>query len=475
MSDVRTFGPFAFDPRTLELRRGEERIPLEPKPARVLARLLERAGELVTREELLELGWPRLPHVADASLNTCLRQIRDALGDDPRAPRFVETLRGRGYRFVARVDAPTAAGVPAVPSGSARPFPPPHRGTLRWAALAAAAGGLLALATADARRDFVPPAVHAELTKARLVHERYQDPQKALELVDALLPEHEGVPAVQTLRSELLLFLGRHTEAARAAETGLSLDPDDATGLRTRSSLAMFAGRWDEAEAALGRSLEGGPDEALTWVARAYLSTVRGRFDEADAAIRRALELDALSPTVQGDVGLLHLWAGRYDDAVASCREVISLSDELPAWAIECAFDALTLAGRTGEAVAWGGPLMVDARLVPADVLPAGRGRPGAGTVRGNASSDAARALRAARLSVLRSRQAGGEPVSPYLLALACARTGDVDGALEALERPSREPGFGVLSAGVDPRFGALRTDARFLALLSRFGLEVVG
>jgi Flp pilus assembly protein TadD len=360
-----------------------------------------------------------------------------------------------------------------------------------------AAAALLALATADrvaewavhdpdARRDFVPPAVHAGLTKARLVHERYQDPQKALALVDALLPEHAGVPAIHTLRSELLLFLGRHNEAARAAETGLSLDPDDATGLRTRSSLAMFAGRWDEAEAALGRSLAGAPDEAPTWVARAYLSTVRGRFDEAAAAIRRALELDPLSPTVQGDVGLLHLWARRYDEAVASCQEVISLSGELPSWAIECAFDALTLAGRTEEAVAWGGPLMVDARLVPADALRAARGRSGAGADarrgsassdagRGRTSSDAARALRAARLSVLRVQQAGGEPVSPYLLALARARTGDVEGAIEALELASREPGFGVLSAGVDPRFGALRTDARFRALLSRLGLEVVG
>lgn len=466
MSDVWTFGPFRFDPSTLELWRGEERIPLEPMPARILARLVERVGELVTREELLQLGWPRLPHVADPSLNTCVRQIRAALGDDPREPRFVETLRGRGYRFIAWVDAPATAGVAAAPSRSVRRFLPPRRGPLRWAALATAATALLSLATADARRDSVPPAVLTELTKARLVHDRYQDPGKALALVDTLLPEHAGVSGVHSLRSELLLFLGRHAEARRAADIALSLDPHDAIGLRTRSSLAMFGGRWNEAESALSRSLESGPEEAPTWVARAYLSTVRGRFDEADAAIRRALELDPLSPTVQGDVGILHMWAGRYDDAIASCREVITLSDELPAWAIECAFDALTLAGRTDEAVAWGGTLMVDARLVPADALPTGRGR---------ADADVARALRAARLSVLRAQQAGGEPVSPYLLALAYARTGDVDGALEALDRASREPGFGVLSVGVDPRFRVLHADARFLALLSRFGLEVVG
>jgi DNA-binding winged helix-turn-helix (wHTH) protein/Flp pilus assembly protein TadD len=465
MSDVRVFGPYGFDPQTLELWRGGQRIPLEPMPARILARLLERPGELVTREELLVLGWPKLPRVADPSLNTCIRQIRYALGDDAREPRFVETLRGRGYRFIKRVGAAGAADAPAVPARH-RGWTARKRRRLKWAATGTAAAALLAIATVNANRNPVPLDVRADLIKARLVHERYQDPGKALKLVDALLPEHARIAAVHTLRSELLLFTGRHQEAGRAVDVGLSLDPLDATGLRTRASLAMFAGRWAEAETALVRSLEVDPDEAPTWVARAYLSTVRGRLDAADAAIRRALELDPLSPTVQGDVGILHLWAGRYDDAVASCREVIELSEELPAWAIECAVDALTLAGKEDEAVSWGGPLMVDARLVPAEWMSLEEARSGA---------DPLRALRAARLSVLRAHQAGGKPVPPYTLALAFARTGDVDGALEALEQASREPGFGVLSAGVDPRFDALRRDARFLALLTRLGLEVVG
>lgn len=104
---VYSFGEFRLDPHTLELWRGEEPVPLEPRPAQILLRLVERAGRMVGRRELRELGWPRLPEAAEQSLNTCIRQIRDALGDDAAAPTYIATLRGRGYRFEMPV---TAAG-----------------------------------------------------------------------------------------------------------------------------------------------------------------------------------------------------------------------------------------------------------------------------------------------------------------------------------------------------------------------------
>lgn len=101
---VLTFGPYRLDHRTLELWRNEHRIPIRPQPCRALAVLASRAGELVTRDELAAALWPEGIHVRyDLGLNSCLKQIRAALGDTPADPRFIETLSRRGYRFLEPV------------------------------------------------------------------------------------------------------------------------------------------------------------------------------------------------------------------------------------------------------------------------------------------------------------------------------------------------------------------------------------
>jgi DNA-binding winged helix-turn-helix (wHTH) protein/TolB-like protein len=98
------FGEFEFDAASGELRRGAESVRLEPQPARVLALLLERAGDVVTRSELQQQVWGGDTFVDfEHGLNYCIAQIRTALGDSASAPRFIETLPRRGYRFVATV------------------------------------------------------------------------------------------------------------------------------------------------------------------------------------------------------------------------------------------------------------------------------------------------------------------------------------------------------------------------------------
>jgi DNA-binding winged helix-turn-helix (wHTH) protein/TolB-like protein len=102
VSPTVTFGEFEFDAASGELRRGAENVRLEPQPARVLAVLLERAGDVVTRAELQQQVWGSETFVDfEHGLNYCIAQIRTALGDSASAPRFVETLPRRGYRFVA--------------------------------------------------------------------------------------------------------------------------------------------------------------------------------------------------------------------------------------------------------------------------------------------------------------------------------------------------------------------------------------
>jgi len=102
------FADFHFDPATGELRCGRTVVPLEPLPTRVLAILVARAGHLVTRAQLIEGAWPPGIDVSDRSLNTCVREIRNALGDGADAPTFIETVPRRGYRFIAAVHEPTS-------------------------------------------------------------------------------------------------------------------------------------------------------------------------------------------------------------------------------------------------------------------------------------------------------------------------------------------------------------------------------
>jgi len=97
-----TFDPFCLDRSNECLWRGSEVIKLRPKAYAVLNQLIGRSGQLVTKEELLASVWPET-FVTDAVLKVTIRQLRDALDDDPKAPLFIETAHRRGYRFIGRI------------------------------------------------------------------------------------------------------------------------------------------------------------------------------------------------------------------------------------------------------------------------------------------------------------------------------------------------------------------------------------
>lgn len=128
-------GEWRVDPTTNRLSRHGETLHLEPKAMDVLLQLARRAGEVVSREELLATVWPGSV-VGDDALTQAVIKLRKALGDDTRAPRYIETIAKRGYRLIATVrsgrDDPP---VPAPRSGE-RPLAAgaPHRRRLAWAA-----------------------------------------------------------------------------------------------------------------------------------------------------------------------------------------------------------------------------------------------------------------------------------------------------------------------------------------------------
>ena len=118
------FGAFELDTDAAELLRQGERIALPPQPFKVLALLVKHSGAVVTRADIRDQVWGAETHVEfDQGLNYCIRQIREALGDDAEAPRYVETLPRRGYRFVA----PVTSAAPVTPGPLTRIIVLPFR------------------------------------------------------------------------------------------------------------------------------------------------------------------------------------------------------------------------------------------------------------------------------------------------------------------------------------------------------------
>lgn len=137
---VMRFGVFEVDPRAGELRKQGMKVKLQEQPFQILAMLLKRPGEVVTREELRKSLWPDDTFVDfDHSLSTAINKIREALGDSADSPRYIETVPRRGYRFIA-ITVPPAPPVRYTPSGIVREVLPNvvaavldlHRTKTRW-------------------------------------------------------------------------------------------------------------------------------------------------------------------------------------------------------------------------------------------------------------------------------------------------------------------------------------------------------
>jgi TolB-like protein/DNA-binding winged helix-turn-helix (wHTH) protein len=159
MASQYQFGDFTLDKSRYLLQRGDRILSLEKLPMELLMLLVERRGELVTRDEIAERLWGKDVFLdVDHGINTAVRKIRQALRDDPDKPRFVETVVGKGYRFAAPLicknggssgtaEVPTAPLESPADSEPAAVVEPKHRSASLWAAGVA---GVLALLLAVA-------------------------------------------------------------------------------------------------------------------------------------------------------------------------------------------------------------------------------------------------------------------------------------------------------------------------------------
>jgi DNA-binding winged helix-turn-helix (wHTH) protein len=122
---IHKFGEFELDSSRFELRRNGRVLKLERIPMELLLLLAEKDGSIVTRKEIVERLWGKEVFVdTEHGINTAIRKIRQALRDDPDQPRFVQTVTGKGYRFVAEKISDSSSAVSAPAAEPAAPIPP---------------------------------------------------------------------------------------------------------------------------------------------------------------------------------------------------------------------------------------------------------------------------------------------------------------------------------------------------------------
>src|SRR4030095_13235928 len=149
LSNVVQFGIFELNRRAGELRKHGTRIRLQPKPMQILCALLERPGEIVTRDELKARLWPDDTFVDfESGLNTAVNRLRLALGDSAEHPQYIETEARSGYRFIGATEPKLQSALSPVPQLVVSEAPAKRRFLTRWQFAAALAFLVIAVTAA---------------------------------------------------------------------------------------------------------------------------------------------------------------------------------------------------------------------------------------------------------------------------------------------------------------------------------------
>lgn len=447
MASCFRFNEFELDVGAYVLRRGGERIRLEKIPMEVLTLLVEQAGALVDRPTIHEALWGADVFVErDAAINTAIRKVRRALGDDAEQPRLIETIVGKGYRFLA----------PVKRSGGRGNRPPwSNRGR----------------ALAAARRD-VRPGAYAAYVRGRHAWEKRGEPhlrdaiglfQQSIDADPTYAPAYAGLSDCygQLGYGSYIAPDDAFPRGSAAARKALELDPALAEAHASLAFALMYYG-WDfaAAETEFKRAIELNPNYAIAHQWYAYLLTAMDRpLSDADGEISKAKSLDPLSVPIQTDRTYLLHYYGKDDEALRSIRVALEMNPKFPLahfWLGRI----YTNQGRYADAEAAFrniGPLRTWTPAMAAlGYAYAKAGRP----------ADAVAILAEFRELARREKYA-----SAYAVAIIYAGLGDREQAFSMLDTAVRERSHWLVWLNRDPRWNDIRSDARFQALVREVGL----
>ena len=323
------FGIFDFDAKTLELQKHARTLRVRPQSLTLLALLVTRRGELVSREDIHLALWGRDTHVDfEQGVNHCIKELRTALGDAVESPRFIQTVPRRGYRFIAPIEEVSISTQPAevpvvqaAPRASAAP-PPRHRlfavatgavtltialGTMHWWTTPATGPGTADVAGAR-------PAVRRPTTNEK-AHDAY--------LQGMFYARHAGTGSPERAIS----FLERAVQA----------DPSFALAHAALGSQYMARFFYVDAQPALEqkavvaveKALALDPNLAEGYLARAQLVwTLPNRFphERAIRDLKRALALNPSLAAAYRELGKVYLHVGLLEESIDANRRAVTLN-----------------------------------------------------------------------------------------------------------------------------------------------------
>lgn len=437
-----------------EIAREGRAARLPQQPLRILLELADRAGEIVTRDQLVKALWPQGVVDFDNGLNVAMRKLRVALDDVGDTPKYIETLPKVGYRFI---------GKPGVAAAGPTPAAEPPRRWPRGAAwglalMVVAIGAGIGISRWAARND--TPAKHVPSARAQELyvqgmHERSRRDidatALALEKLEAAIkedPEYADAWAGYSRTLPSAVVRQRITpaeglpKARAAAERALALDP---TVVDAHVTLLHLHMDFDKDFAAAGRDLErakalGTPTAGL-WHYSAMWNGQQGRVEEALADMRRARAMEPMTLLLSSNHALILFNARRYDEAIELLAPIIESEPGFDTGRSVLA-RALTATGRFDEALA---------QLQARKVVGAWQGDLGVLYAKMGRREDALREI--ARLDALQAQGFG----ESYELATIYTTLGDLDKGCELLARSLEDYSFLVNWMKLDPRMDPLR------------------
>jgi DNA-binding winged helix-turn-helix (wHTH) protein/tetratricopeptide (TPR) repeat protein len=468
-----SFDGWTVNPASGELGRDGKTWRLPQQPLRMLVELLEHAGEVVTRERMVAVLWPKGIVDFDNSLNAVVRKLRIVLADDAETPRYIETLPRIGYRFIA------ALGADAPPPA---PEPPASRPSLAWKAPVVMTVLVTIALVWFTHRPAPPPAPVPAATSSppqsttayprRTTNERAYDlylqgifnrarrdinggPLAITNFEDALKADPYYADAWAGLSEALsgtamtmqVPVVPTYERARTAALRAVELDDKLGHG---HAALAFILLMYDrdfvkaEAELELARAQD--PGYGRIWHTLGLLRAFQGRVPEGLDAIRHARELEPTTLLYNSNYGLLLYEARRYDDAIAHAKLLLGSQPRLDQ-ARSLLIRALVAKGDVEGALEQL-PMRVDDRWTLSD----------AGFVYAHAGQ-----LADARAEIARIERMGKEGYGvAFDIAVIQAALGDLPAACAALTRAIDDHSLRLLWMRLEPSMDAVRGEKCF-------------
>jgi DNA-binding winged helix-turn-helix (wHTH) protein/tetratricopeptide (TPR) repeat protein len=472
------FGPFRIDADRRELLRDGRPVPLTPKLFDALLLLAQNGDRLVTKDELMQALWPDT-FVAESNLTQTIFMLRKSLGESASEQRFIVTVAGRGYRFVADVTPPPADGPAAAPGRAERPA---WRARLSALALVTilvvpiSIWGWRRLHTsapsAPAARPHTPNPRAVEFYENGRLFWNKRTPAgftealryftQAVQVDPGFARGYAGMADTYALMASYDLEpQDEYMPKARAAALkALELDPKLA---EAHNSLALIAQNydwdWKTAEREYGRAIELDPNYATAHHWYAECLALQGKLNEALMEIDRARQLDPASLIIRTDRAVFLYFARRYDEAISEFRAVLALEPFFPrAFMVDYAYlQTGRFADVRNDVERWrriGNQPWAEALLADAAALEGHR--------------DEARGQLAKVEDWYRYyNQSDPMPLVPPFISL-----GEREQALHYLELAVQKHAPSVTALKADPIYDPLRNDPRYHALLKRVHLE---